>query len=110
MNQEDKIHFLFSQSQIGSYNEENVAKLYQWHHAYINEKKVPKFDYIYYLWVFFLIFLILIVIIIIYYNIKPDTKLLDDMTLRSNISDGFELMESNEEFDDNGEQIVYETI
>ena len=32
------------------------------------------------------------------------------MTLRSNISDGFELMESNEEFDDNGEQIVYETI
>ena len=77
---------------IDKYTVEDTEKLFNWGREYKKENRTNYGLYI-------LIILILIIIIVgalhIYQNIKPDTKLIDEMNMDKNKSTGIEIYESN---------------
>jgi hypothetical protein len=90
-------------------DDEDLKNLIAWSHEYKKEQAVVNnfIYYGYYIIVIFIVIFILIFIYSAYANIKPDTKLLDEMKDPKNKSNGVEIIDTDIEYDDEGNQIIY---
>ena len=65
------------------------------------------FNWFYYIIWIFIIFILIMILIAFYYNLKPDTKGINDMLNDKNKSDGIDIIETDIEFDENGNEIMW---
>jgi len=85
--------------------DEDLKELVEWGKNY-KKNVIPK-DYYYYIIIVLIVLVVIIYIYGIYYGGKPKTELIDAMNDPKNKSDGIDVLDTEEEFDDDGNQIVY---
>jgi len=88
------------------YTDENMKESIEWAHKKINKQPKP-FDYFYYIIIIFIVIIMIIIMVLFFYGGKKETKELDDMRSDKNNLDNIEIVESDVEYDEYGNEIIY---
>jgi len=89
---------------------EDFQKLMEFREEKRKESKEKKTDLLHYGYFVLVIFMVIVVILYlynIYSNIKPRTDIIDAINDPKNKSDGMDFIETEVEYDEQGNQIVY---
>ena len=86
--------------------DEDMDKSVKWAQQKLRKDPIP-FDYFYYGIIIFIIVMLIILILVFYYNMKPNTKDIDEMNSEKNKMDTFDIINSDTEYDEDGNEIQY---
>jgi len=87
--------------------DDDMDKSVQWAQQKLRKEPIP-FDYFYYGIIIFIIVMLIILILVFYYNMKPNTKDVDSMRSEKNKLGTFDIVESDAEYDEDGNEIQFE--
>ena len=86
--------------------DDDMDKSVKWAQQKLRREPIP-FDYFYYGIIIFIIVMVIILILVFYYNMKPNTKDIDAMNSDKNKMSSVDIVESDVEYDEDGNEIQY---